>query len=103
MEDIGVLQDWVTARMIRGQYIFTKEDVQAIGLPISNEALINSLVRMGKRGVIMSPWQNFYVTIPTEYKLKGVVPPSPPWVKHSTGQPFNNTTNTFLHFAIQKY
>lgn len=76
MEDIEILQDWVTARMFRGQYIFTKEDVQAIGLPISDEALINSLVRMGKRGVIMSPWQNFYVTIPTEYKLKGIVPPS---------------------------
>lgn len=76
MEDIEILQDWVTAKMIRGQYIFTKEDVHAIGLPISNDALINNLVRMGKRGVIMSPWQNFYVTIPTEYKLKGVVPPS---------------------------
>lgn len=76
MEDIEILQDWVIARMIRGQYIFTKEDVLAIGLPISDDALINSLVRMGKRGVIMSPWQNFYVTIPTEYKLKGVVPPS---------------------------
>lgn len=62
--------------MIRGQYFFTKDEVQAIGLPISDEALVNSLVRMGKRGVIMSPWQNFYVTIPTEYKLKGVVPPS---------------------------
>ncbi len=76
MEDIEILHDWVTARMIRGQYIFTKEDVLAIGLPISDNALANSLMRMGKRGVIMSPWQNFYVTIPTEYKLKGVVPPS---------------------------
>ena len=71
MKDIEILQDWVIARMIRGQYIFTKEDVLAVNLPISNEALINSLVRMGKRGVIMSPWQNFYVTIPTEYKLRG--------------------------------
>lgn len=76
MQDIEVLQDWVQARMIRGKYIFTKEDVLSIGLPISNDALINSLVRMGKRGVIMSPWQNFYVIIPTEYKLKGVVPPA---------------------------
>jgi predicted transcriptional regulator of viral defense system len=24
----------------------------------------------------MSPWQNFYVIIPTEYKLRGIVPPS---------------------------
>jgi predicted transcriptional regulator of viral defense system len=76
MENIKILQDWVTAKMIRGQYIFTKEDIKAIGLPISDKALINNLMRISKRGVIMSPWQNFYVTIPTEYKLKGVVPPS---------------------------
>ena len=60
MEDIEILHDWVTARMIRGQYIFTKEDVLAIGLPISDNALANSLMRMGKRGVIMSPWQNYH-------------------------------------------
>lgn len=71
-----ILQKWVTNRMVSGQYIFTKEDVQSIGLQVSDDALINSLVRMKKRGIIMSPWQNFYVTIPTEYKLKGVVPPS---------------------------
>lgn len=76
MGDIEILQDWVTSKMIRGQYIFTKDDVRAIGLHISNDALINSLVRMRRRGLIMSPWQNFYVTIPTEYKLMGVVPPS---------------------------
>lgn len=76
MEDFDILQDWVEAKMIRGQYIFTKDDVLAIGLPLSNDALINSLVRLGKRGVIMSPWHNFYVIVATEYKLKGVVPPA---------------------------
>ena len=43
MQDIEILQDWVTAKMIRGQYIFTKEDMLAIGLPISNNALANRL------------------------------------------------------------
>ena len=71
-EDIESLQDLVTARMIRGQYIFTKEDVLAVILPISTEALINSLVRMRKRSVIMSPWQNYHITILAEYNMNGV-------------------------------
>ncbi len=70
------LQDWVNSEMIRGRYIFTKEDVLALQLPISEQAMQNSLNRLTERGIIMSPWQNFYVAIPTEYKLKGVVPPT---------------------------
>ena len=70
------LHDWVDDEMIRGRYIFTKDDVKSIHLPISDQALQNSLNRLIDRGVIMSPWQNFYVAIPTEYKLRGVVPPS---------------------------
>jgi predicted transcriptional regulator of viral defense system len=70
------LQDWVNSEMIRGRYIFTKKDVLALQLPISEQAMQNSLNRLTERGIIMSPWQNFYVAIPTEYKLKGVVPPT---------------------------
>ena len=76
MPEVVNLQDWVTSEMIRGRYIFTKEDVLGLHLPISNQALQNSLKRLADRGVIMSPWQNFYVIIPTEYKLRGMVPPS---------------------------
>ena len=70
------LYDWVNDEMIRGRYIFTKDDVKKLNLPISAQALLNSLNRLIERGIIMSPWQNFYVAIPTEYKLRGVVPPS---------------------------
>ena len=76
MAEIKKLQDWVTHEMVRGRYIFTKEDVLNLHLPISDQALQNSLTRLTDRGIIMSPWQNFYVTIPNEYKLRGVVPPS---------------------------
>ena len=76
MADIKCLQDWVTHEMVRGRYIFTKEDVLNLHLPISDQALQNSLTRLTDRGIIMSPWQNFYVIIPNEYKLRGVVPPS---------------------------
>ena len=70
------LKEWVDHETIRGRYIFTKEDVLGLQLPISEQALQNSLNRLTERGIIMSPWQNFYVAIPTEYKLKGVVPPT---------------------------
>ena len=76
MADIKCLQDWVIHEMVRGRYIFTKEDVLNLHLPISDQALQNSLTRLTDRGIIMSPWQNFYVIIPNEYKLRGVVPPS---------------------------
>ena len=70
------MQDWVTSEMMRGRYIFTREDALNLHLPISDQSLQNSLKRLNDRGIIMSPWKNFYVIIPTEYKLRGIVPPS---------------------------
>ena len=76
MKETTNLQDWVNSEVLRGRYVFTKEDVLGLHLPLSDHALQNSLNRLVNRGVIMSPWKNFYVAIPTEYKLKGIVPPS---------------------------
>ncbi len=70
------LQHWVDQQMIRGKYIFTKEDVLAQGLSQTENSLKTSLSRLVKKGIIISPWQNFYVTVPTEYRLRGEVPPS---------------------------
>lgn len=70
------IQQWVEDQMIRGRYMFTKQDVLNLGLPIKEASVNRSLQRLEARGMIMSPWQNFYVTVATEYKLKGIVPPS---------------------------
>jgi len=70
------LQHLVDQQMIRGKYIFTKEDVLAQGLSQTEESLRTALSRLVKKGMIVSPWQNFYVTVPTEYRLRGEVPPS---------------------------
>ena len=70
------LQHWVDQQMIRGRYIFTKEDVLAQGLSQTEESLRTALSRLVKKGMIVSPWQNFYVAVPTEYRLRGEVPPS---------------------------
>ena len=59
-----------------GRYIFTKEDVINLGVHNNKDSLKKALYRAQEKGVIMSPWQNFYVAIPMEYRLKGEVPPS---------------------------
>lgn len=74
--EINDIQQWVEDQMIRGRYMFTKQDVLNLGLPIKEASVNRSLQRLEAKGTIMSPWQNFYVTVATEYKLKGIVPPS---------------------------
>ena len=69
------VQSWINARMLRGFYTFSKADILSIGLPITESSIGRSLNRLEHNGMIMSPWQNFYVIIPTEYKLRGLVPP----------------------------
>ena len=70
------LQNWIEAQMMRGCYIFTKEDVTNLNVHNNKDSLNKALYRMQDKGVIMSPWKNFYVAIPMEYRLKGEVPPS---------------------------
>ena len=55
MTEITNLNDWVDHEIIRGRYIFTKDDVLGLHLPISEQAMKNSLNRLTERGIIMSP------------------------------------------------
>ena len=70
------LQSWVEDQMQRGRYTFTRDDAQSVLASSAGNYVSVSLSRLVSRGVIMSPWQNFYVAIPTEYKLRSIVPPS---------------------------
>ncbi len=61
--------------MLRGNYLFTKDDVTH-SFPLKNQNYLRTNIsRLTKKGVIISPWRNFYVAVPEEYRLKGVVPP----------------------------
>ena len=69
------LNDWITQRVLRGKYFFTMEEI-AESFPQKTQFVLRTdLNRLTKRGVIMSPCRNFYVAVPEEYRLKGVVPP----------------------------
>ncbi len=70
------LQNWIEAQMMRGRYIFNKEDVINLSVHSNRGSLNRALYRAQEKGIIMSPWQNFYAVIPMEYRLKGEVPPS---------------------------
>ncbi len=60
---------------IRGQVTFTTEDVrEATGL--SSRYVITELQRQVARGRITIPYRGFYVVIPPQYALKGIIPPS---------------------------
>ena len=69
------LRSWVTERTLRGKFLFTKKDLTEYFEGISPDYLKNSISRLVKQGLVMSPWRNFYVAVPEEYRLKGIVPP----------------------------
>lgn len=70
------LRYWVEEQMMRGRYIFTREDITSSDLSYLDSGLNSAIHRLIKKGTIISPWQNFYVAVPMEYRLKGEVPPS---------------------------
>ena len=67
---------WINQRAMRGKNFFTKEDFRSAFQNVSDISLSVALNRLADGQWIMSPWQNFYVVMPIQYKLKGVVPPS---------------------------
>ena len=64
------------SRAMRGRSFFTKDDLRRAFPTTSANSLAVALVRLADGRWIVSPWQNFYVIVPIQYKLKGEVPPS---------------------------
>jgi len=69
-ESVG---DYVDRLQSHGRYSFTKEEA-ARALNVSNVALTAALHRLSKRGRILAVKRGFYVIVPLEYAVGGVVP-----------------------------
>lgn len=69
------LGEWVTGKVLRGNYLFTKEDLTEAFPDANPDYLKNAVSRLVRRGLVVSPWRNYYVAVPEEYRLKGQVPP----------------------------
>ena len=69
------LSDWIGGMEVRGYYTFTKEDMEKKFPSASKVYIKTALHRLVSRTRIISPWRNFYVIMPVEYSLKGIIPP----------------------------
>lgn len=68
------LAKWVELRLYRGFYTFTYQDVKS-EFSLWNDSYINTAInRLVKLKTIVSPAKGFYVIIPVEYALSGLVP-----------------------------
>ena len=70
------ISEFVRMMDVRGKPFFTKDDVTSAFPSMNQHAITNSLSRLIEHKIIISPWRCFYVIVATEYKLKGIVPPS---------------------------
>lgn len=68
--------NWLNQRAMRGKSFFTKDDFRGAFGNVTEGSMSVALSRLVDGGWIISPWQNFYVIVPIQYKLKGEVPPS---------------------------
>lgn len=75
MNEISTITDWVQNESYCGHFTFTREDIEKVFVALSAASIQHALWILSGKDIIYSPWQNFYVIVPTEYRLKGVVPP----------------------------
>lgn len=74
-QDIS-LRKWVEDKPKRGHYFFTHQDVQDAFPNYTDKYLRTAIFRIKGAGLIVAPTYGFYVVVPTEYALKGIVPPA---------------------------
>lgn len=69
------IREWLRQREIRGKTIASLEEVCSAFPHLSRQVVLNTLSRLKKEKILYSPYSAFYVTIPSQYVLRGEVPP----------------------------
>lgn len=70
------ISSWVEHRKFRGLYTFSLDEVKEAFPSFSSDYFSTALNRLVAQGIIITPARGFYVIIPTEYALTGVVDPT---------------------------
>jgi predicted transcriptional regulator of viral defense system len=69
------IRDWIFELPQKGKITFSMDELNS-QFPKHNKHTLSSAVgRLVEKGKIQSVWHGFYVVIPVEYELKGIVPP----------------------------
>lgn len=69
------VSDWVDELQSGGRYSFTRSQLEN-QLSLSDSALKMALHRLKEAGRLVSPYQEFFVVVPLEYRETGAPPPS---------------------------
>ncbi len=67
--------EWINSRELHGQMTFSLAEISSEFSSVSPKGLKTEIARMISRGRIQSVFRGFYVIVPVQYKLKGVIPP----------------------------
>lgn len=70
------VNEWIRNREIRGGTTFSVEELRHAFAESSAKGLKTELRRLVSKRRIQSVYRGFYVIIPVQYQLKGIVPPS---------------------------
>ena len=69
------IAEWIEISELKGARYFSYGEVCSIFQNLSRQVIKNSLFRLRKELKIYSPYREFYVILPTQYRLRGAVPP----------------------------
>lgn len=72
--DVNTVSQFVDHLQKRARYTFTREEAEAM-LDLKRPALTKALQRLHKGGRIVRIRRGFYVIIPVEYQIAGMIPP----------------------------
>ena len=75
VEQYKYLDSYINAQRANGKYSFTTENLHA-QLSVSKNALKKTLQRLKGQKEIVMIRQGFYVIVPPEYRVKGIIPTS---------------------------
>lgn len=70
------IAEWVEHRKFRGFYTFSIDEVKEDFPSFASTYIATALNRLAVQKIIISPTKGFYVIIPTEYALTGIVAPT---------------------------
>jgi len=69
------IAEYIREREIRGMVTFTIDDIRK-SLKLSDKSSITELQRQVAHGRVIIPYRGFYVIVPPQYALKGIIPPT---------------------------
>ena len=75
MGDNRSVRSWIEDLPKRGRITFSIEDVKRQFPNITKATARSSIYRLANKGRVCSVWRDYYVVVPDEYALRGIVPP----------------------------